>query len=161
MPSITPHLWFDDTAEEAAELYCSIFPGSRILAVRRYENTGPDSNQTVKTVEFEVAGQRVIGLDGGPHFTLNEAFSFSVECETQDEVDEYWEKLTADGGEPGPCGWLKDRYGLSWQIVPKLLDELLQDEDPERADRVMQAMLRMGKIECAGLQAAYDQPVRA
>ena len=157
MPTITPHLWFDNQSEAAAELYCSIFPDSRILSTRRYENTGPDRDQTVMTVEFEVAGQRVIALDGGPHFKLDEAFSFSVMCDTQAEVDEYWEKLTADGGEEGPCGWLKDRYGLSWQIVPKLLEELLQDEDRKRAARVMDAMLAMRKIDSEALQRAYDE----
>ena len=157
MPTITPHLWFDNQSEAAAELYCSIFPDSRILSTRRYENTGPDRDQTVTTVEFEVVGQRVIALDGGPHFKLDEAFSFTVLCDTQAEVDEYWEKLTADGGEEGPCGWLKDKYGLSWQIVPKLLDELLQDEDRKRADAVMQAMLQMKRIDCDALQRAYDE----
>lgn len=161
MPTITPHLWFDKEAIEAAELYCSIFPNSRIIKTRRYENTGPDGNQTVSTVEFEVAGQRVLGLNAGPEFNFTEAFSFYVECETQDEVDDYWAKLTANGGEEGPCGWLKDRYGLSWQIIPKLLDELLDDEDRERADRVMAAMLQMKKIECDGLRRAYETPVNA
>ncbi len=160
MPTITPHLWFDDQAEAAAGLYCSIFPNSRIINVRRYENTGPDSDQTVTTVEFEVAGQKVIALDAGPHFKLDEAFSFFVACDTQAEVDEYWEKLTANGGEEGPCGWLKDRYGVSWQIIPKLLDELLGDEDRERANSVMQAMLQMKKIDCDALQRAYDEPAR-
>jgi predicted 3-demethylubiquinone-9 3-methyltransferase (glyoxalase superfamily) len=161
MPSVTPHLWFDNQAEAAAELYCSIFPDSRILATRRYENTGPDGDQTVTTVEFELGGRKVIALDGGPSFKLDEAFSFFVECETQTEVDEYWEKLTADGGEEGPCGWLKDKYGLSWQIIPTLLDELLQDEDRDRANNVMQAMLQMKKIDCDALRRAYEQPVHA
>ena len=161
MPNITPHLWFDKEAEEAAALYCSIFPNSRVLQTRRYESTGPDGDQTVTTVEFEVAGQRVIGLNAGPHFKFDEAFSFFVECETQDEVDEYWDKLIADGGEESQCGWLKDKYGLSWQIIPKLLGELLQDEDKERAQRVMHAMLQMKKIDCAALLDAYNQPVHA
>ena len=161
MPSVTPHLWFEKDAEEAAKLYCSIFPGSKIHETRRYENTGPDGTQTVTTVSFEVAGQRVIGLNGGPEFKFNEAFSFFVECETQEEVDEYWNKLIADGGQEGPCGWLKDKFGLSWQIIPKLLDELLNDDDQEAANRVMQAMLQMKKIDCAGLQKAYEQPVNA
>ncbi len=161
MPSITPHLWFDKEAEEAAGLYCSIFTNSRILETRRYDNTGPSGTESVMTVTFEVEGQRVIGLNAGPHFKLDEAFSFFVECETQKEVDEYWDKLTADGGQESQCGWLKDKFGLSWQIVPKLLDELLQDEDKDRANRVMQAMLQMKKIECEGLREAYEQPVNA
>ncbi len=161
MPSVTPHLWFDKEAEEAANLYCSIFPDSRILDRRRYENTGPSGTETVTTVTFEIAGQRVIALNAGPHFTFNESFSFFVECDTQEEVDEYWAKLTADGGEEGPCGWLKDRFGLSWQLVPKLLDELLQDEDRDRADSVMRAMLQMKKIDCDALRQAYEQPVNA
>jgi predicted 3-demethylubiquinone-9 3-methyltransferase (glyoxalase superfamily) len=160
MPTVTPHLWFEKDVEAAAEFYTSVFPDSGIHAVRRYENTGPNGDQTVTTVELEVAGQRAILLEAGPEFTLNEAFSFFVECEDQAEVDEYWGKLTADGGQEGPCGWLKDRYGVSWQIVPRLLDELLQDEDRERANAVMQAMLRMGKIDCAALQRAYDEPVQ-
>ena len=161
MLSVTPHLWFENEAEEAAELYCSIFPGSKIHETTRYENSGPDGNQTVTTVTFEVAGQRVIGLNGGPEFKFNEAFSFLIECDTQEEVDEYWSKLAADGGQEGPCGWLKDKYGLSWQIVPKLLDELLKDDDKEAANRVMQAMLQMHKIESAELRKAYEQPVNA
>ena len=161
MPTVTPHLWFDNQAEDAANLYCSILPDSRILSIRLYENTGPNSDQTVKTVEFEVAGQRVIALDAGPHFKLDEAFSFFVECETQAEVDEYWDKLTADGGEESYCGWLKDKFGVSWQIIPKLLDELLQDEDKERANSVMQAMLQMRRIDCEALQRAHDEPARA
>ena len=161
MPTITPHLWFDKEAHEAAELYCSIFPSSRILGSERYENSGPDENQTVSTVTFEVCGQRVIGLNAGPEFRFNESFSFFVECETQEEVDEYWDKLIANGGQESQCGWLKDRYGLSWQIIPKLLMELLQDEDKERSQRVMHAMLQMRKIDCGALLDAYNQPVHA
>jgi len=112
-------------------------------------------------VSFEVAGQRVIALNAGPEFNFNESFSFFVECETQEEVDEYWNKLIADGGQEGPCGWLKDKFGLSWQIIPKLLEELLQDEEQDAANRVMQAMLQMKKIDCAGLRRAYEQPVNA
>jgi predicted 3-demethylubiquinone-9 3-methyltransferase (glyoxalase superfamily) len=160
MPTVTPHLWFDDQSEAAAELYCSVFPDSRILATRRYENTGPDGDQTVTTVELEIVGQRAILLDAGPSFKLDEAFSFFVECETQAEVDEYWDKLTADGGEESYCGWLKDKFGVSWQIIPRLLEELLQDEDKDRANSVMQAMLQMRKIDCAALQRAYDEPAR-
>ena len=160
MPSITPFLWFDDQAEEAAKLHTSIFPNSRIVETRRYENASPDGS-TVTIVTYEVDGQRVTAMNAGPEFKLDEAFSFLVECETQDEVDTYWEKLTADGGEEGPCGWLKDKFGLSWQIVPKLLDELLGDPDQERANRVMQAMLQMKKIESDELRRAYEQPVTA
>jgi predicted 3-demethylubiquinone-9 3-methyltransferase (glyoxalase superfamily) len=116
---------------------------------------------SVRTVTFELKGQRVIALDGGPAFKFDEAFSFFVECDTQEEVDEYWARLTSDGGEEGQCGWLKDKFSLSWQIVPKLLDELLQDEDTDRANRVMEAMLQMKKIECAVLREAYEQPVDA
>lgn len=161
MPNVTPHLWFDKEAEEAANLYCSIFPNSRILDTHRFDNTGPSGTETVTSVTFEVAGQRVIGLNAGPHFEFNEAFSFFVECETQEEVDEYWDKLVADGGQESQCGWLKDKFGLSWQIIPKLLGELLQDEDKDRANRVMQAMLQMKKIECDALREAYEQPVNA
>ena len=159
MPTITPHLWFDKEAREAAALYCSIFPNSKVLEVRDFGEVGPDEGVTVRTVTFELNGQRVIALDAGPAFKFNEAFSFFVECDTQEEVDDYWAKLTADGGEEGPCGWLKDKYGLSWQIIPKLLGELLQDEDAGRADRVMQAMLQMKKIDMEGLRKAHAQPV--
>lgn len=161
MPTITPHLWYDKEALEAAELYCSIFPDSRILGEDRFENTGPDGSQTVTVVNFEVCGQKVIGLNAGPEFAFNESFSFYVECDTQEEVDEYWDKLTADGGQESRCGWLKDRYGLSWQIIPKLLPELLNDADKEAADRVMQAMLKMRKIDCDALRRAYEGTVNA
>lgn len=161
MPTITPHLWFDKEANEAAELYCSIFPNSRVLETRRYDNTSPTGTETVTAVTFEVAGQRVIALNAGPHFKFDEAFSFFVECETQEEVDEYWDKLIAGGGEESRCGWLKDKFGLSWQIIPKLLDELLGDEDKDRAKRVMHAMLQMKKIDCDGLRKAYEEPVNA
>jgi predicted 3-demethylubiquinone-9 3-methyltransferase (glyoxalase superfamily) len=160
VPTITPNLWFSENAETAAEFYCSVFPDSRIRAVRRFENGGPDGDQEFLTVDFTILGQDVTLLEAGPHFKLDEAFSFLVSVDTQDEVDDLWAKLTADGGEPGPCGWLKDRFGVSWQIIPKLLDELLDDEDKERADAVMQAMLKMGKIDCAELQRAYDEPAK-
>jgi predicted 3-demethylubiquinone-9 3-methyltransferase (glyoxalase superfamily) len=161
MPTVTPHLWFDKEAHEAAELYCSIFPNSRILGDEKWENSGPDGSQTISQVTFEVCGQRVIGLNAGPEFKFNESFSFFVECDTQEEVDEYWDKLLANGGQTSYCGWLKDRYGLSWQIIPKLLGELLGDEDKERANRVMQAMLKMVKIESDVLLEAYNEPVNA
>lgn len=157
--SVTPHLWFDKEALEAAEFYCSVFPDSRIHQTRHFDNAGPSGHDTASTVDFEINGQRVIALNAGPHFKLDEAFSFFVLCDTQEEVDLYWDRLTADGGEEVQCGWLKDRFGVSWQIVPKLLDELLQDPDKERSNAVMQAMLKMKKLDCAALQAAYDQPV--
>lgn len=159
MPTVTPHLWFDKEAEDAARLYCSIFPNSRILETHRFENTGPNLDETVTTVKFEVCGQTVIGLNAGPHFKFDESFSFFVECDSQEEVDEYWNKLIADGGEESQCGWLKDKFGLSWQIIPKLLEELLQDEDKDKADRVMQAMMKMKKIDCDALRRAYEEPV--
>ena len=156
MPTVTPHLWFDKGGEAAAEYYCSIFPSSRILERKRFENT-PSGD--VSSVLFEIAGQRVMILAVGPEFRLDEAFSFFLTCETQEEVDEYWDRLIGDGGEEGRCGWLKDKYGVSWQIIPKLLDELLQDGDRERADRVLQAMLKMRKIDSAALREVYEQPV--
>ena len=162
MPTITPHLWFDKKAREAADLYCSIFPDSRVLAEEKFENPGvegppPEFSQ----VTFEICGQRVIAISAGPEFKLDEAFSFFLECDTQQEVDEYWDKLLAGGGEESVCGWLKDRYGVSWQVVPKLLGELTKDEDKDRAAAVLKAMLQMKKIDCAALQEAYDQPVNA
>lgn len=156
MPSITPHLWFEKEAFEAAEYYCSIFPNSRILDKATFENTGPNRDETARQVELEINGQKAIILEAGPHFKLDEAFSFFVEVDTQEEVDNYWAKLTADGGEPGPCGWCKDKYGVSWQVIPKLLGELMGDEDKEKANRVMNAMLDMRKIECDVLRKAYN-----
>ena len=153
---IVPNLWFDTEAEQAAEFYVSVFPGSRILRVARYPDGAPGPAGTVMTVEFELFGQPFVGINGGPEFSFTEAVSFQIPCADQAEVDHYWEVLS-EGGEPGPCGWLKDRYGVSWQIIPKLLEELLQDEDRARADAVMKAMLRMGKIESAELQRAYDE----
>ena len=161
MTSVTPHLWFDKEAHDAAELYCSIFPNSRILKRHDYDNAGPSEEETVSTVEFEVMGQRFMALNAGPHFKLDEAFSFFVECDTQEEVDEYWGKLIADGGQEVQCGWCKDKFGVSWQIIPKLLGELLQDDDRARANNVMHAMLQMTKIDSAALRAAYDQPINA
>ena len=155
MPKITPWLWFDKEAEEAANFYVSIFKNSKILDVRRYGDQGSGPDGTALTVTFELEGQEITGLNGGPHFKPNEAFSFFVNCETQQEVDEYWGKLT-EGGEESQCGWLKDRYGYSWQIIPSALGELLGDEDPEKAGRVMKAMLQMKKIDIAGLQEAFD-----
>jgi predicted 3-demethylubiquinone-9 3-methyltransferase (glyoxalase superfamily) len=153
MPKVTPFLWFDTESEPAAELYTSVFPNSRILEVTRYGSAGPREEGLAMTVSFELEGQRVVALNGGSDFKLNEAFSLSIDCDDQNEVDYYWEKL-GEGREHGPCGWLKDRFGLSWQVVPKRLPELLSDPDREKAQRVMAAMLKMGKIEVAELEQA-------
>jgi predicted 3-demethylubiquinone-9 3-methyltransferase (glyoxalase superfamily) len=156
MQKITPCLWFDTQGEEAAQYYTSIFANSKILDVTRYGAAGPRPEGTVMTVVFELDGQEFIALNGGPEFKFNEAVSFQVNCDTQEEVDRFWYALSADG-EEGPCGWLKDKYGVSWQITPRLLDELIRDPDPEKSQRVMKAMLSMGKIDMAALQQAYDQ----
>ena len=153
---ITPFLWFDSNAEEAANFYVSVFPNSEITEVSRYGEAGPRAAGSVMVVSFRLDGQEFAALNGGPEFTFTEAVSFSITCANQKEVDYYWDKLT-DGGEPGPCGWLKDKFGVSWQVVPTLLTEMLQDEDRQRADRVMQAMLQMGKIDVAKLEEAYAQ----
>ncbi|GHF65016.1 VOC family protein [Streptomyces mashuensis] len=154
MQKITPFLWFDHQAEEAAQYYMSVFDDSRLVDVQRYGKAGPGPEGTVMTVAFELAGQRFVALNGGPRFTFNEAISLSVDCATQEEVDELWARLS-EGGEEGPCGWLKDKYGLSWQIVPRALTDLLGDPDPEKAQRVMQAMLGMKKIVIRELEDAY------
>jgi predicted 3-demethylubiquinone-9 3-methyltransferase (glyoxalase superfamily) len=153
MPNITPYLWFDTEGEEAARFYTSIFPNSRILEVARYGSAGPRPEGTVMTVSFELDGKRFVALNGGPDFSFNEAVSLLVDCETQEEVDSYWNTLS-EGGEQGPCGWLKDRFGLSWQIIPTALPRLLGDPDREKAQRVMAAMLKMGKIDVAELELA-------
>jgi predicted 3-demethylubiquinone-9 3-methyltransferase (glyoxalase superfamily) len=153
MPNVTPCLWFDTEGEDAAELYTSVFPNSKILDVARYGPAGPRPEGTVMTVSFELDGQKFLALNGGPNFKFNEAVSFQIHCRDQEEVDHYWERL-GEGGEPGPCGWLKDRFGLSWQVVPDRLPELLGDPDREKAQRVMAAMLEMGKIEIAELERA-------
>ena len=153
MQKITPCLWFDTEGEEAAHFYTSVFPNSRIVEVARYGSAGPRPEGTVMTVSFELDGQRFVALNGGPQFTFSEAISFQVDCETQEEVDAYWSALTEDG-EEGPCGWLKDKFGLSWQIVPTALFELLSDPDPEKSQRVMAAMLEMKKIEIDELERA-------
>jgi predicted 3-demethylubiquinone-9 3-methyltransferase (glyoxalase superfamily) len=155
MQKITPCLWFDTQGEEAANFYCSIFKNSRILDVSYYGEAGPRPAGTALMVSFELDGQQFQALNGGPEFTFSEAISLSVSCDGQDEVDHFWERL-GEGGEPGPCGWLKDKFGLSWQIVPKQLEELLADPDAERAQRALQAMMKMGKIDIAGLQKAAD-----
>jgi predicted 3-demethylubiquinone-9 3-methyltransferase (glyoxalase superfamily) len=156
MQKITPCLWFDDQAEEAMSYYASIFKDSEISDVSRYGEAGPGKPGTVMTATFKLAGQEFIALNGGPAFKFNEAVSFSVKCDSQGEVDELWTKLSA-GGEEGDCGWLKDKFGLSWQIVPTALTEMLNDPDTAKAERVMKAMLTMKKIDIAGLKAAYDQ----
>jgi predicted 3-demethylubiquinone-9 3-methyltransferase (glyoxalase superfamily) len=155
MQKITPYLWFDGQAEEAANHYVAIFPNSRITDVTRFGKDAPAPEGSVMTVTFEIEGQQFVGLNGGPQFKFTEAISFLVNCRDQEEVDRLWDALSA-GGEQGPCGWLKDRYGVSWQIVPTALGELLNDPDPERASRVMKAMFGMSKIEIKGLRDAYD-----
>ena len=153
MQGITPCLWFDTEGEEAARFYTSVFPNSRIVNVARYGSAGPRPEGTVMTVDFELDGQQFVALNGGPEFTFNEAISFQVNCETQEDVDAFWRALSK-GGEEGPCGWLKDRFGVSWQIVPVVLPELLADPDREKAQRVMRAMLKMKKIEIDALERA-------
>ena len=155
MPKIRPNLWFDDNAEEAAEFYVSVFPNSRIVNVMHYTDAGPRPAGMVMTVEFELDGQRLVAINGGPEFTFDEAISLEIQCEDQDEVDRYWELLT-EGGTEGPCGWLKDRYGLSWQVVPRGMEELFADPDPKRAERAMQAMFGMTKLDVAALYRAAD-----
>jgi predicted 3-demethylubiquinone-9 3-methyltransferase (glyoxalase superfamily) len=157
MQRITPYLWFDNQAEEAARYYTSIFKDSRITGTTRYGAAGPGPEGSVMTVTFQLEGQDFVALNGGPQFKFTEAVSFLVDCVSQEEVDELWEKLAA-GGQEGPCGWLKDRFGLSWQIVPRILLELLNDPDPAKARSVMEAMLKMGKIDIAGLKEAYARP---
>ena len=156
MTRITPCLWFDTEGEEAATFYVSLFKNSRITEVSRYGETGPREAGTVMLVSYELDGQPFTALNGGPEFTFNEAISLQIDCQSQEEVDYYWEGLTA-GGEEGPCGWLKDRYGVSWQVVPSALIALVQDPDPGRSQRAMAAMMTMKKIDIAAIQAAADQ----
>jgi len=155
MSTITPFLWFDTQAEEAAHFYASVFPGAKVGAVSHYGEAGPGTPGSVMTVEFELDGQRLVALNGGPQYTFTEAVSFQVGCETQEEVDRYWSALS-EGGEEGPCGWLKDRFGLSWQIVPNALPRLLKDPDRKKAQRVVAAMLTMRKLDVAALEAAGE-----
>ena len=156
---IVPNLWFDTEAEEAADFYISVFENSRIVSVMHYTEAGPREAGMVMTVEFELDGQRFVGINGGPDFTFDEAVSFQINCETQEEIDYFWDALSA-GGSEGPCGWLKDRFGLSWQVVPTGMEELFTDPDRGRAQRAMEAMLRMGKIDIAALRRAADgEPV--
>jgi len=160
MQKITPFLWYDDKAEEAANFYVSIFKNSKIGGITRYDEEGSKAagrpKGTVMTIEFQLDGQEFVAINGGPHFKFTEAVSFVVNCETQEEVDEFWKKLT-EGGEEVQCGWLKDKYGLSWQVVPTALPEMLQDKDPAKAQRVMKAMLQMKKIDIQTLKQAYEQ----
>ena len=156
MTRITPCLWFDTEGEEAATFYVSLFKNSRITEVSRYGEAGPRPAGSVMVVSFELDGQPFTALNGGPEFTFSEAISFQIDCQSQEEVDHYWDGLTA-GGEEGPCGWLKDRYGVSWQVVPSALIALLQDPDPGRSQRAMAAMMTMKKIDIAALHAAADQ----
>ncbi len=156
MPKTVPCLWFDGQAEQAAAHYVAIFPHSEILGVTRYGPGTPGPEGSVMTVSFSLDGQQFVGLNGGPQFTFSEAISFEIHCADQDEVDYYWDRLS-EGGEPGPCGWLKDRFGVSWQVVPTVLLEMIEDPDPGRAQRAFQAMLSMGKIDIAEVQRAADQ----
>jgi predicted 3-demethylubiquinone-9 3-methyltransferase (glyoxalase superfamily) len=155
MPKLTSCLWFDTEGEDAANFYVSVFPNSRIVNVARYGEAGPRPAGSVMTVDFELDGKPFMALNGGPEFTFNEAVSFVIDCADQDEVDYYWTKLS-EGGEEGPCGWLKDRSGLSWQVVPAALGELASDPDPAKSQAVIKAMLGMRKLVVAELQAAYD-----
>jgi predicted 3-demethylubiquinone-9 3-methyltransferase (glyoxalase superfamily) len=156
MPKITPFLWFDGKAEEAMNFYVSVFKNSKVVRVSRYGEAGPGPKGTVMSATFQLDGQDFFALNGGPQFTFSPAISFFVNCETQQEVDELWEKLSEDG-EKNRCGWLKDKYGLSWQIIPSVLGQLLQDKDVEKANGVMKAMLQMDKIDIKRLQQAYDR----
>ncbi len=154
---VTPCLWFDTEGEEAARLYCSLIPNSRILATTPYGEAGPRPADTVMTVDFELDGRRYVALNGGPDFTFTEAVSFQISCADQAEVDRLWTALVADGGEEGQCGWLKDRFGLSWQIIPQELPELLGDPDPGRSQRAMAAMLQMSRIDVDAVRRAADE----
>jgi predicted 3-demethylubiquinone-9 3-methyltransferase (glyoxalase superfamily) len=156
MPTITPCLWFDTQAEDAATFYVSVFKNSRIVATSHYGEAGPREAGMVLTVQFELDGQPFTALNGGPEFTFDEAISFQIDCTSQDDVDYYWERLTADEGQDGPCGWVKDKFGVSWQVVPDELEKLLADPDQGRAQRAMAAMLQMRKIDIAAVREAAD-----
>jgi predicted 3-demethylubiquinone-9 3-methyltransferase (glyoxalase superfamily) len=159
MQTITPFLWFDNQAEEAAKFYTSVFKNSKIRRILRYDEASAKAAgrpaDSVLTIEFEIEGQKFTALNGGPEFKFNESISFVVKCETQKEVDYFWEKLTADGGQESQCGWLKDKFGVSWQITPTVLIDMLHDKDPEKSERVMKAMLQMQKIDIKTLREAY------
>ena len=157
MQKIRPFLWFDNQAEEAMHFYTSIFKNSKAGKINRYGDGAPGPKGTVMSVTFQLEGQEFMALNGGPHFSFTPAISLFVDCKTQEEVDELWEKLSA-GGKKERCGWLKDKYGLSWQIIPSALGDMMQDKDPAKSKRVMQAMLQMEKIDIAGLRKAYEQP---
>ena len=155
MQKITPFLWFDDQAEEAMNFYVAVFENSKVGKIMRYGDAGPGPKGSVMTASFELEGQPFTALNGGPHFKFTEAVSFVVNCETQEEVDRFWDRLS-EGGQTQQCGWLKDKFGLSWQITPSVLIELLNDPDPEKSRRVMEAMLQMTKIDIAKLRQAYE-----
>ena len=155
MQLITPFLWFDNNAEEAMNFYVSVFKNSKVGRVTRYGEAGPGPVGTVMTVEFELDGQEFVGLNGGPHFKFTEAVSFTVRCETQEEIDYYWDKLS-EGGQTSRCGWLKDKFGLSWQVEPRILGDLMADKDPEKTKRLMEAMLKMDKIDIEPVRRAYE-----
>ena len=154
MPSITPNLWFDTQAEEAANFYLSVFKNSRITNITHYTDAGPREAGLVLTVEWEIDGQRFVGINGGPEFTFDEAISFQIDCKDQAEIDYYWDALLADGGEESQCGWLKDKFGVSWQVVPEGMETLFADPDKGKATRAMKAMLGMKKLDIAALEAA-------
>lgn len=154
MPRIIPNLWFDTEAEDAAAFYTSVFDDARIVSVSHYGESGPREAGLVLTVEFELGGQRFVAINGGPEFTFNEALSLEIRCDTQEEIDRYWASLSSDGGEEGVCGWLEDRYGVSWQVTHTRLEELAADPDRERFDRVMGALLQMRKLDIAALERA-------
>jgi predicted 3-demethylubiquinone-9 3-methyltransferase (glyoxalase superfamily) len=160
MQKITPFLWFDNNAEEAVNFYVSIFKNSKVGKVTRYNEASAEAagrpKGSVMTAEFQLEGQNFVAINAGPHFKFTEAISFVVDCGSQEEVDYFWEKLTADGGQESQCGWLKDKYGLSWQITPRVLIEMIGDKDPQKAQRVMEAMLQMKKIDIATLRRAYE-----
>jgi len=158
-PTITPFLWFDTHAEQAAAFYTSIFKNSKILDTSRYGDAGPGPKGSVMVIRFQIAGMEVTALNGGPRFTFSEAFSFVVSCDNQQEIDEYWSKLTAGGGQESMCGWLKDKFGLSWQIVPKQMAKLMSPKNPQHAGRVMQALLQMKKLDIAKLEQAGEDEV--
>jgi predicted 3-demethylubiquinone-9 3-methyltransferase (glyoxalase superfamily) len=152
---IVTNLWFDAQAEEAANFYCSLFPDSKVLNITRYGSAGPGPEGQVMVVDFQLAGQRFTGINGGPEFKFSEAISLLINCDSQEEVDRYWDALLADGGEPSQCGWLKDKYGLSWQVVPREMDEMIASTDAAAAQRTMEAMLKMVKLDLGELKRAY------
>ena len=157
MQKITPFLWFNDKAEEAMHFYVSIFKNSKVVSISRYGDAGPGPKGTVMVAAFQLDGQEFLALNGGPQFTFSPAVSFFISCETQQEVDELWEKLS-EGGEKNRCGWLRDKYGLSWQVIPSVLGKMLQDKDAEKSRRVMKAMLQMDKLDIERLKQAYEGP---